>query len=589
VKRIERSRLAFTTIVIFAIIILFSARLIDLQVVQGPALSQQASLSRSVTESTQGVRGSIVDDNGVVLADGVDRFDITASPKQILSIPSAGFARTVDGVTTKVKAEDALAEIAKLTGQTAATVQLAIDAQPKSNFTYLAKSVTLAVYTAVMKLDVPGVYAEPDPGREYPDGAVAGNLVGFMGTDGAQAGIELKYNSCLAGTKGSETFQTAADGTPLPGSTVEQSTAEDGGTIKLTIDGDLQYQVQEAIAAQAVTLGAPWATAVVERVSDGHLLAVADYPSVDPNNVNTASRSALGSRAFSTPYEPGSTFKSMSVAALLDAGVITPTTEITVPSVYTTGLPAGSYIKDSEAHGTLHYTTAGVLENSSNIGMSILSESLPAKQRHDYMAAFGLGQKTAVGFTGESGGVLHAAPWDPITNRTVEFGQGVEATSVQVAQIYATLANHGVREPSTLVEGCEHADGTVTDTPTAKPVRVISAKAADETVGMLETVVTGGPMRSLLKFPGYRIAAKTGTAQVQSSTGGGYGDTYIISDAGIAPAENPQYVVVVTFGPQALASSSGAAPAFTKVMDEVLNKYRVPPSTTPAPFVQTTW
>jgi cell division protein FtsI (penicillin-binding protein 3) len=214
-----------------------------------------------------------------------------------------------------------------------------------------------------------------------------------------------------------------------------------------------------------------------------------------------------------------------------------------------------------------------------------------AQERHDYMAKFGVGSKTAVDFGAEqSAGYLSPAnTWDPITNRTVEFGQGVSATSVQVAQIFETLANHGVREPSTLVEGCYHSDGTVTDKPTTKPVRVISQQAADETVKMLETVVTGGPISDLLKIPGYRVAAKTGTAQVASTNGSGYTNKYIISVAGIAPAEDPQYVVVVTFGPSTMGSSAFAAPAFKKVMTEVLTRYRVEPSTKRAPFVQTMW
>jgi len=200
-----------------------------------------------------------------------------------------------------------------------------------------------------------------------------------------------------------------------------------------------------------------------------------------------------------------------------------------------------------------------------------------------------VGQPTAAPFPGASPGLLTKPPWDVVTTKSVEFGQGVEATGVQVAQIFETIANHGVREPTTLVEGCTLQNGKVIDKPTAKPVRVVSAKAADEVRGMLETVVTGGPIGSLLKIPGYRTADKTGTAQVAKPGGGGYGDDYIISVAGMAPAENPQYVVVVTFGPTTLGTSAGAAPAFTKVMSEVLKKYRVPPSTTPAPYIQTTW
>jgi cell division protein FtsI (penicillin-binding protein 3) len=581
-------RLTLTVVAVFAVVIVFTGRLVDLQVIQAPTLTKLAIKNRSATVTTYGIRGAIVDSNGNVLADSVDRFNITASPKDI---PRTGFNRTAGDNSTHVSLDWALGKIAALTGQTTAELTTAIDKNPKSDFTYLAKGVTLAVFTAVQKLKVPGVYSEPDPSRSYPNGAIAGNLVGFLGTDGPQAGLEKIYNTCLASTNGKSTYEKGADGTRIPGSTVKQTNPKDGGTLQLTIDRDLQWSLQSIIAKHAQSIGSPWATAVVERVKDGHLMAVADWPTVDPNNLNAAKRTALGSLAFSTPYEPGSTFKAMSAASLIDAGVINPKTEITVPAKYTTGFPKGSYIKDSFYHGTLHYTTAGVLENSSNIGISVLSQNLNKQARHDYMKKFGVGSKTAVDFGNQqSGGYISpASTWDPVTSRTVEFGQGVSATSVQVAQIFSTIANHGVREPSTLVTGCTHPDGTVTDKQTVKPVRVISQNAADETVGMLETVVTGGPIGSLLKIPGYRIAAKTGTAQVASTNGTGYSNKYILSVAGIAPADDPQYVVVVTFGPTTMGSSAFAAPAFKKAMTQVLKKYRIEPSTHPAPFVQTTW
>ena len=577
-------RLSLTMVTIFVIVAIFSGRLFQLQVVQAKALDKISAKNQSTTVTTDGIRGAIVDTNGVVLAQSVDRFNITVAPSMVLK----GYHKKVNGSSVLVPVDESLAAIARVTGQQESDLLAIVEKNPKSNFAYLTKGVALATLTAVQKLKIPGIYYETAPARSYPNGAIAGNLVGFVGTDGAQAGIELAYNSCLASKSGKSTYQTGEDGVRIPGSTVKETNPVNGGTIKLTIDRDLQYEVQAAIHAQRVKLGAPWATAVVERVKDGHLMAVADDPTVDPNNLNASKPNQFGSLAFSTPYEPGSTFKAMSVAALIDAGKITPKTEIVVPPVYR--LSNGGFIKDSFYHGTLHYTTAGVLENSSNIGVSILSQQLGAQQRYDYLLKFGVGSKTAVDFGSEqSAGHVSKPPWDVVTNRSVEFGQGVSATSVQVAQIFETLANHGVREPSTLVEGCTLPNGTVVDQPSAKPVRVVSTKAADEVRGMLETVVTGGPIGPLLRVPGYRIAAKTGTAQVAAANGAGYGNKYIISVAGMAPAEDPQYVVVVTFGPTTLGTSAGAAPAFTKVMTEVLKKYRVAPSTTKAPYIQTTW
>ena len=581
------ARLTLTVVIIFAIVIVFTGRLFQLQVVDRKHLVAEAALHQTAKIVSPGIRGSIVDTNGVVLAHSVDRFDITATPKEVVKEESTGFDMKPNDKSTYVSFTSALNKLAEITGKSSSDLLAIFNADPKSVFAYVDRNVTLSTLTAVQKLKIPGIYYQSVPARSYPNGAIAGNLVGFLNSKGAQAGVEYAYNSCLASKAGVSTYQTSEDGIRIPGSTVKETDPVNGGTVQLTIDSDLNYQVLSAITEQAKKLGAPWATAVVERVSDGHLMAVADYPSVDPNDPSATKGRNQGSLAFTQEYEPGSTFKAMSATALIDGGKINPKTEVTVPAVLR--LSNGGYIKDSFVHGTLHYTTAGVLENSSNIGISLLSENMTAKERYNYMVKFGVGQKTAVTFPGQASGVLTKPPWDVVTTKSVEFGQGVEATSVQVAQIFSTIANHGVREPSTLVEGCTQPDGTVIDKPTTAPVRVVSAKAADEVRGMLETVVTGGPIGPLLQIPGYRIAAKTGTAQVAKAGGAGYGNDYIISVAGMAPAENPKYVVVVTFGPTTLGTSAGAAPAFTRVMSDVLRRYRVPPSTTPAPYVQTTW
>ena len=588
-KRTRRAgiRLTLTVVTVFLIVAVFTGRLFQLQVIEAPALDKTSALHQTTTVTTPGTRGSIVDENGTVLALSVDRYNITVAPVQLV----AGYDRKANDPSTFLSLDANLARLAKVTGLKVSKMKAIIEQNPKSQYAMLDPGVNLAMLDKIDALKIPGIYPRKVAARSYPEGEIAGNIVGFVGASGAQAGVELEYNKCLASTPGESTYQTGADGTPIPGSTVKETNPVNGGTLQLTIDADLQYEVQQAIAAQAQKIGAAWATAIVERVKDGHLMVVADYPSVDPNDPSATPGKYQGSLAITQPYEPGSTFKSMSAAALIDAGKITPTTEIVVPPVLR--LSNGGSIKDSFYHGTLHYTTAGVLENSSNIGISILSENLNEDARRAYMVKFGIGQKTAVDFPGQANsagvtGYLPKTPWDVVTTKSVEFGQGVTATSLQVAQLYETIANHGLREPSTLVEGCKLPDGKIIDTQQTKPVQVVSAKAADEVRGMLETVVTGGPVGPLLRVPGYRIAAKTGTAQVAQASGG-YGDQVITSVAGMAPAEDPQYVVVVTFGPTTLTTSAVAAPAFTAVMTDVLKKYRVPPSTTPAPYVQTTW
>jgi cell division protein FtsI (penicillin-binding protein 3) len=373
----------------------------------------------------------------------------------------------------------------------------------------------------------------------------------------------------------------------IPGSVVTTKASKPGGTVTLTIDSDLQWFAQQAIAEQATAIGAQSATAIVLRVKDNHIMAAADWPSVDPNNVNLTPIHNLQSLAFSDQYEPGSTFKAMSAAMLIDTGTATPLTQATVPNYWKT--PEGGFVRDAEAHPVEHLTLTGVLEQSSNIGISMIGSKLAPQIRYDYMKKFGLDARTAVDFQGEATGSLHDwQNWDAQTKYNVLYGQGVAATAFQVASIYSTLANGGVRLPLTLVEGCTHADGTVTGAPVATGTRIVSDTTAKTVVNMLESVVTGGFLSNALKIPGYRVAAKSGTAEVAEN--GKYSGDRIVSLAGMAPAENPQYVVLVTFTkPAIMKTSAAAAPTFQKIMSDVLTRYRVPPSTTPSTSPATTW
>ena len=575
--RRSRLRISLAVLAIFAVVSVFVVRLVDIQVVQADELNAQSLSKRAQELVTYGVRGEIVDTNGAALASSVERYDINASPRSALTGPEVNGAVLED-----------LAKIAELTGQDATVMTASFMADPESDFLYLAKGVTLEVFQAVKELDIPWVYYDLRPSRTYPNGAIAGNLVGFIGTDGPQAGLEIGQDECLASENGSATYEKGEDGTRLPGSLVTTKEPKNGGTLRLTIDRDLQFYVQQRMAQAYSDLGAEWATAVVIRVSDGHLMAVADYPSVDPNNVDGVPNTALGSRAFSWAYEPGSTMKAVTAASLLDAGVVTPTSQVTAPGrLY---LSDGGFIKDSFAHDDLRYTLTGALVFSSNTAVSLFSDSLSAQKRFDYMEAFGLNRETEVEFFGESEGLVHpASQWDERTNYAVQFGQGMTVTSVQMASIYQTLGNGGVRMPVTLVEGCEWPDGTVTQLPSTEGTRVVSQSAADQTVEMLEKIVTDGWASADLTIPGYRVAAKSGTAEVADDSGG-YGDAAVISFAGMAPAEDPQYAVVVTAGiPTSVYSSGAIATTFHDVMAQTLTTFRVTPSTEPAPDIPLTW
>ncbi|HWR85424.1 MAG TPA: penicillin-binding protein 2 [Rhodoglobus sp.] len=573
--RRSRLRISLAVLAVFALVAVFVVRLVDIQVVRADELNSESEGKRGQTLVTYGLRGDIVDRDGTPLAVAVERFDVTADPEAAVGTL---------GLTEKVTAD--LQKIAEITGADPAVMAAALTADPASNFAYLVQGITLDQFDAVWDLGIPWVYFAPRHERVYPNGQTAGNLVGFIGTDGPQAGLELTEDACLAGVNGEMTYERGLDGVRIPGSEVVETAPKDGGTLRLTIDSDLQYSIQQRMAQGAQQLGATWATAAVMRVSDGALMAVTDWPTVDPNNVDAAPRTALGSLAFSTPYEPGSIMKPITAAMLMDAGVATPESRTVAPGrLY---LSDGTFIKDSWAHDDLNLTLTGALVHSSNTATSEFSKLLDAESRRQYLLDFGFNDFTEVGFNGESEGwVLDLNQWDERTNYAVQFGQAIQVTTVQMASAYQTLANGGVRMPVHLVEGCEWPDGTVTETPAAEGVRVISEQAADDTVDMLEMVATQGSSADSLRIPGYRVAVKSGTADV--AEGGVYVDKNVVSYAGMVPADDPQYVVVISFGLPYLQLSGVIAPTWRDVAAQVLTNYRIPPTDEPVRELPVFW
>jgi cell division protein FtsI (penicillin-binding protein 3) len=576
-RRAARLRPAIVLLLVLVSAGMFLVRLVDVQVVHASALRAESKDRRSQQVDVAGTRGDILDASGVKLATTVPRYTVTASPR---------LAAGVGAVPA------AAARIARALGTPPAAVLGRLTADPASDYALVARSVTLATLTRVKALDIPWLYFQETGKRVYPSGAVAGNLVGFVGSDGRpQAGLEYSDQSCLAGTDGVTEYESALDGTAIPGTAVVEKAAKPGGTLRLTIDRDLQWYAQQVLAARAKQTGAKWGSVVVEEVATGKLLAVADWPTVDPNDVNaTASTdtAALGSRAFTAPFEPGSTMKSITAAALLDAGLATPRTGVVAPYRLVTG---GANVNDDEYHADERLTTTGVLVQSSNTGISLLGSRMADAMRYRYLQRFGFGSETAVRFGAEASGDLgvNAPHWDPQSRLATMFGQGLTATPVQMASAYATIANGGVKQPVRLVDGCTAADGTVTRPATPAGTRVISAAAARSTVAMLENVAAKGWLAADVKIPGYRIGIKTGTAQ-ESDGRGAYAKGFLVSMAGVAPADHPEYVVYVDLdAPSKMNTSQATAPVFRQVMARVLQQHGVLPSGSKSPDLPTEW
>jgi cell division protein FtsI (penicillin-binding protein 3) len=598
VSRHPMRRILAAGAILVLLVAVFVVRLVDIQIVRASALNEQADEVRSTAPITVfGARGDIVDRNGTVLADSVMRYDVALSPKNAKKGPIAREEPDPIDPAKKVRVEVPLEQTAVelgavlgLTGdQVLGIITAALAENPDSDFAYAAKLIDVDTYEKVRALDIPWVVQYPHPSRNYPNGAVAGNLLGFVDPDGdAGAGLELGEDECLASENGEVTYiPSLEDWVEIPGTEVVHKQARNGGTLQLTIDSDLQWEVQRIAEAQRLALGAEWATVTVMEAKTGKLLAVADVPTVDPNDPSATAEADRGSRTFTAPFEPGSTFKAVTAASVVDAGKAGPLSQVIADYRYT---PGNADVNDSFSHGPMPYTLTGVLIDSSNTGMSMFGEMLSDQQRFEYMQKFGFGTVSEVGFPAEASGDLHGDPadWDDQTRYATMFGQGLTTTAIQIASAYQAIANGGVRMPVQLVESCTDAEGEVSETK-EEGTRVLSEQAAAETSQMLEQVYTQGWLADEWNIPGYRVAAKTGTAQVPDGNGG-YRKEYLVSVSGFAPADDPQFVVSVSYmNAVKMNSSAASAPVFQQVMSQVLKKYRTIPSGAPAPDLPATW
>jgi cell division protein FtsI (penicillin-binding protein 3) len=411
--------------------------------------------------------------------------------------------------------------------------------------------------------------------------------VGFVGANGqGLGGIEYSLNKVLAGTDGKRTFENGHNGRPIPDGLDVVQNAKPGTGVQLTLDRDIQWQAQQAIAAQVAKTGAKSGTVVVMDPRNGQLLALATAPGFDANQPGKARGDALGNPAVADVYEPGSVNKVITFAAALERGLITPNTPFTVPP---TLKYAGRVFHDAEVHGTEHLTATGVLAKSSNIGTIQVADRIGKDSFYSFLRSFGFGSKTGLGVPGESPGLLPPPKqWWGTTLPTIAFGQGVGVTAVQVASVYATIANGGVRVTPTLVAGTVGADGKLD--PAARPAtrRVVSEKTAKAVSDMLEAVTSDQGTAPAARIPGYRIAGKTGTANRPNGHGGYTG--YTASFVGYAPADKPQLVVEAVLQDPKNGHFGGevAAPVFHDVMTFALQALRIPPTGTKPPVARLT-
>lgn len=561
----------------------FLFRLIDIQFIQAETLSEKAVEKRAVPEIVPSIRGQIVDRDGIPLATSEERYDVQLSPKNTRVRDGSFYRENEAGENQKITRDRAYEEIGAITGQSAEEIRDRVDAalkeNPKSDFAYVKRSIDLASYQKLKKLQVPWLTFDSQHKRRYPAGAVGGNIIGFAGQDEKpQEGVELSQNKCLTGEDGRIEYERSPDGVKLPGSIVETKKVRDGGTVKLTLKRDLQWQAQQTINAATQKIQAEWGLAVVMDARTGELVAVAEDGSVDPGDVSATPADRRGARSFVAPYEPGSTFKTITAAILLDQGVATPATRNLTPDHIEPEPHTG--FGDFFHHAPRQWTLAGIITNSSNVGIATLGNQIPRQTRYDYLKKFGLGQATQAGMPLEDGGLLYPPEnWDPQTSYTTMFGQGLSATIVQTAGVYQTIANGGLRIPPSVVTSCTTANGKTQTLKHGEKQQVISPEAAQNVTRMLENVTHQKWITPLIDIPGYRIAGKTGTAE-QSDGKGSYRADYVHSFAGFFPAENPRYVIVTSLAFPAKGDGTyESVRVFHDIAEATIRTFSVPPST----------
>lgn len=564
-------RIRTFTILLMIFVLLCVGQLVNLQIIRGPELAAQSANSRLQTFVVPALRGQITDINGNPIAMSVKARDVTVDQTIVGDVHKTAVALAPYLKMPVSKIEK------RLTG--------------KLRYNYVARNITPELWDKIRALNLKGILSDSTTTRIYPEGPLAASLLGFTGFNGrGLVGLESNYDAILAGNDGKQTVEMV-NGAQIPTGPNSGTDAVDGGSIKLTIDHSIQAIAERALARQVKAERAIGGDVVVMDPKTFQILAMATYPTYDPNHPEKYSAKQQRNSAVQDSFEPGSTSKIMTMAAVIEEGALKPTSKITVPSFIRKG---GTNFHDHAPHGTLRLTLNGVLAQSSNIGSIIASNKIGQEKFLGYLRKFGVGQLTGSNIYGEAAGSLpnpkNENQWSDTTFPTLAFGQGLSVTALQVASIYSTIANNGVRLTPQIVAGTTSNDGVYTpaDPPTA--TRVVSAKTARTIREMLESVVSTEGTAPAAQIPGYRVAGKTGTANRSSVNGPGYSG-YTASFVGMAPAENPALVVAVMIHtPGGLHFGSLlSGPVFREVMMYSLAHRKVPPSSQKRPKIAVKW
>jgi len=449
----------------------------------------------------------------------------------------------------------------------------------ESRFEYLARAVDLAVANRVDRLDLPGIGFIDEPKRTYPGGGLAAQVLGFVGVDGAGlAGLELQWDGVLAGRAGRMLVEQDPDGLSIPQGRLEVEEPRRGRDLVLTIDKDLQYFTERALAGAVEQNGALGGTVIVLEPSTGDVLAMATNPAFDANAFPDAPAFVTRNRGVTDVYEPGSVNKVITASAALEEGVMGIRERLWVPPRYQVG---DKVFTEAHPRPAMSMTLTDIISQSSNIGTIMTAQRLGSERLDDYLRDFGFGVETGIRFPGESDGILMPEEeWWTTSMGTIPIGQGIAVTPLQMASVYATVANDGVRLAPRLVRGTVEGDDVRERDPLVSE-RVVSTRTARLVTRMLADAVASGTGQEA-QIPGYWVAGKTGTARKPLQDALGYSEEYVASFIGFAPARDPAVVVAAIIDePDTVYGGVAAAPLFREVAEFALAHLRVPTAEPP--------
>lgn len=583
-RRFTFMRSAFAMIMVIALVKLFWV-----QTLGGTELAARAESQRQVHEVLPATRGAIVDLNGDPIAFTREARDLSIQP--LVEQRNAEARRELD--STKPTWDELVEEIADefetVLGDAVDRDEIEAKLTSEGGFTYLVRNVDVTLANAITR-EYPMIGAERVDIREYPGGALAANVVGATTKSdegkliGLQ-GIEAHFNDELDGEDGRQTFDRAQDNTVIPGTLRNVTEPRDGDTIRLTLDADLQWHVQKAIQTAKDTSGAETASAVVLDARTGEVRAMANDNTFNPAvgvGAELERGADLGNPAITSPFEPGSVQKIITAAAAIEAGLTDPNE---VHSVDGSIRMEGVTVSDAWQHGPTPYTTTGIFGKSSNVGTLMLAQRVGKEPFSEYLDKFGLGQRSGIELAGESEGLVpDLQNWQGGTFANLPIGQGLSMTTLQMAGIYQTIANDGVRVPPRIVAERVGPDGERTETERPEGERVISTETARTVRDMFRSVVQSGGTGPQAAVAGYQISGKTGTAQQIDPGCSCYSNSrYWITFSGILPADDPRYVIAIMLdAPSRGVLGASAAPLFHDIASWLVNRDNIPPSA-PAP------